>query len=68
MKCAHCNASNAPNKWTVSACADTKRNRSKYLCDKHDIKLNRYVLNFFGDTKAECKIREYARKMKGNKT
>lgn len=59
MKCAHCNCSNAANRWEPKVCADGRKLRSKYLCDACDVDLNRMVLEFFNDPKAAEKMRAY---------
>lgn len=59
MKCAHCGAPNAPNRWRPQLCADKRRKRSKWLCDPCDILLNRLVMQFFRDPQTEQKIAAY---------
>ena len=63
IKCAHCGEGYAERKWTLQACADGRKKRTKYLCDPCDIRLNKLVLNFFKDVKASEKSLAYARKL-----
>ena len=68
MKCAHCHEVEAPHSWTLQACADGRKKRTKYLCEPCDIRLNKLVLNYFKDVKASEKVLAYARKLaKGRK-
>lgn len=64
MKCAHCDKPGADNTWDLWACADSRKHRKKHLCDKCDIKLNTFVLKFFGDTNARHKMEKYAKRVK----
>lgn len=68
MKCAHCHETEAPYSWTLQACADGRKKRTKYLCEPCDIRLNKLVLNYFKDVKVSEKVLAYARKLaKGRK-
>lgn len=60
MKCARCEAARSGNRWTVQVCADKRRKRVRYLCDRHDAELNLMVLQFFRDPHAEPKVKDYA--------
>jgi hypothetical protein len=59
MKCCHCAAPKARNRWELQACADGRKKRSRWLCDEHDAELNLLVLRFLGDPKAENKVAAY---------
>ena len=64
MKCAHCQKPKARHRWAVQACADGRKKRSRWLCDEHDIALNRMVLTFLGDGAANAKLAAYEAKVK----
>lgn len=59
MKCSHCQVPKAKQSWTLQICADKRKKRVKYLCDKCDTKLNALVLKFFHDPQAKQKMKEY---------
>ena len=59
MKCAHCATPKAPHRWTLQACADGRRKRSRYLCGPCDAELNLMVLRFLGDPRAAEKVASY---------
>lgn len=63
VKCAHCGDGYSQRKWTLQAYADGRKKRTKYLCDTCDIRLNKFVLNYFKDVKASEKSLAYARKL-----
>lgn len=59
MKCAHCGASKATERWTVQVCADKRVVRRKWLCVACDVALNALVLAFFNDPAAGDKVARY---------
>lgn len=63
MKCAHCQAPKAAHRWSIQACADKRRVRSKWLCTPCDIQLNALVLAFVSDAKAAEKMAAYQARM-----
>lgn len=63
MKCAKCGEGKAPHNWQVSICADDRRKRSRYLCNKCDVGLNEMVLAYFNYPYAEEKIKVYKEKV-----
>ena len=62
MKCSRCKKPRATNRWTLQACADNRKKRALYLCNKHDMELNATVLRFFRLDEVEKKLNAYSEK------
>lgn len=58
-RCAHCGAQDAPNEWTLTACADGGRRRVRMLCDPCDAELNAIALRFLRIRGADRKLARY---------
>jgi hypothetical protein len=63
VKCRRCKKPRASNSWNLTACSDGRKERTFYLCNKHDAELNGIVLAFFSVAGWEKKMAAYREKL-----